>query len=193
MSDEVDICNAALIKLGANTITSLTENSPAARRCATVYPQQRDLLLRGHFWNFATKRKTLAQLSATPDFEYDFQYQLPTDFIRVLEIYNYPTAKFKIEEDRLLTDLSSVQLVYIRKVTDPNKFDPSFTQALAGALAVELSYSLAASPTLAQIVQRQAKDLLRKAKTIDSQEGSPINTRATSWIDAGKNPAWSDD
>lgn len=188
MSDEVDICNYALIKIGANTISSLTENSPAARRCSVVYSQQRDYLLRGHFWNFATKRVQLAELSAAPEFEWENQFQLPTDFLRVIQIYNDPNAPYKIEGDRILTNLSTLQLVYVYKVTDPNKFDPSFVEALTGAVAKELAYAMAASSQLAERAARDAKEALRRAKTIDSQEGSPTNMTANTFVNAGRNP-----
>jgi hypothetical protein len=53
MASDVAICNTALNRLGANTITSFTENSKEARLCNAEYEGIRDQVLRSHPWNCA--------------------------------------------------------------------------------------------------------------------------------------------
>ena len=72
----VQICNNALIKLGANTITSLSDDTKPARLCNKIYTVLRDDLLRSHPWNFAIGRSSLAQLVDAPAFGFSFQYRV---------------------------------------------------------------------------------------------------------------------
>jgi len=68
---EVTISNSALIKLGAETITTFEDDNKRARLCKNQYPLMRDKLLRSHPWNFNTKRVELGLLAAAPEFGYD--------------------------------------------------------------------------------------------------------------------------
>ncbi len=78
-SSEVDICNSALIHLGAGLITSLTENKDEARACNQFYAKSRDAVLTQANWTFATTQAELSKLSTTPLYKYGFAYLLPTN------------------------------------------------------------------------------------------------------------------
>ena len=84
MASVVDICNRALQKLGAESITSLTQNTENARACNSCFEFLRDAELRAHPWNFAIKRAQLAADLTPPEFGYDLRYQLPSDYLRLL-------------------------------------------------------------------------------------------------------------
>ena len=61
-SEEVDICNMSLNRVGEQVITlaQLTANTePRAKYCNLHYPQTRDALLRSHWWRFAKARRDL--------------------------------------------------------------------------------------------------------------------------------------
>jgi hypothetical protein len=118
-SSPVQICNAALLKLGAERINSLSESNKRARLFNERYNSIRKEVLRAHPWNFAIRRASLARLPESPAYEYDFQYQLPNDCLRVLEteadkdnpsgdILGNSVTKFKIEGRRLLTNATSI-------------------------------------------------------------------------------------
>lgn len=62
-STSVDICNAALIKVGAETITALSDNNKRARACNERYADIRDVVLAAHPWNFAIGRTQLVDIS----------------------------------------------------------------------------------------------------------------------------------
>jgi hypothetical protein len=83
-TSEVTICNLALGKLGAGSIIALDEESTEARVCRLHYSQTRDEVLRLHRWNFAIRPETLVQSVEAPAFGWAFQYELPTDRLRVL-------------------------------------------------------------------------------------------------------------
>ena len=167
---DVSICNSALLKLGADRINELTDDSKEAKLCNEQYSKIRDDLLREHPWNFAIMRVELALLVSTPEFGYSNEFQLPTDCMRVLKLHE--DVEFKIEGRKLLTDNGTIKIKYIKSVTDPSQFDANFAEALSAKLAAELSYALVQSVSLTDRVIAQAAAIISKAKTMDAQEGS---------------------
>jgi hypothetical protein len=184
MVSVVGIVNSALIKIGADTITSLTDDSAEARAANAQYEKLRDEVLRAHPWNFAIARAQLPRLAEAPAFGYAHQYQLPADSLRVL-LMQGGRAAFEIEGRRLLTDEETAAVLYIRRVTDPNQFDAMFAEALATRIAADLAYPLANSTTLAGAMMQLYRDALAHARAIDGQEGGPQRAlEAATWIEA---------
>ena len=167
----VEICNNALIKLGSNTITSLTDDTKPARLCNKMYTIMRDDLLRAHPWNFAIARATLAQLEAKPAFGFSFQYQLPSDSLRVLKL-NTSHTPYRIEGRKLLTDSNTVELIYIKRVTDEAQFDSNYSNILALRIAAQLAYVITNSVRLAESIKQEFRLELNRAKMNDAQEDS---------------------
>jgi len=58
-STDIEIANLAFIRLGANTITSMTDGSRNATTINTIYGMIRDEVLRSFDWGFAKKRAYL--------------------------------------------------------------------------------------------------------------------------------------
>lgn len=56
---DYDIVNLALVRLGANRITSLTDGSRNANEANAIYALVRDEILREHDWGFATRMQYL--------------------------------------------------------------------------------------------------------------------------------------
>jgi len=186
MTDQLKICNSALIKIGVNRITALTETNKAAILCNEQYDKMRRACLREHPWNFAIRRVELATLSATPAFEYLYAFLLPTDVIRVLppSSVEVATCKYKIEGRDILTNESTLKIKYIADVTDASQFDDSFAEALATRLAADLAYSLVQSNTLATQMLAYYEKVLSLARTADAQEGTPDELMEDVFINA---------
>lgn len=183
----VKICNAALSLIGEKQITNatLSSDTETERQCSLIYPIARDTILRAHPWNFAEKRAALATLVTTPDFEFNFYYQLPADCLRVLSLYDEDLG-FRIEADRrIATSAAPCNLIYTSAVTDSAQFDPGFTQSLIYHIAAHLAMVLSDNRTLAAELRNQADMELKKAKMFDAQEGTPNSIRVKdSWINS---------
>ena len=138
MPSVVEISNNALNAIGATNITSMDENSKAARVINQVYANVRNEVFRAHPWNCLIKRATLAQDASAPAYGYTFSYTLPADpyCLRVLEYSNgsqtYPFdnltnnsggSVFVIEGRKLLTDESPAKIKYVARSQDPNEYD----------------------------------------------------------------------
>jgi hypothetical protein len=186
----VQIVNNALIKIGASTILTLTENSEAARAANLIYEQVRDASIRDHVWNFAIRRVELAQNSTAPAFEFSYQYNLPSDCLRVLQMEDMGMY-YKIEGGKLLTDEGTAKILYLSRVEDVNLFDALFVEALSTRIAAELSITLSESNTLYSNMMEMYQRKIADARSMDAQESGYQELIADTWLDSRINYAGS--
>jgi hypothetical protein len=170
MASTVDICNGALNQLGATTILSLTEDSKNARLCNSRYTQVRDAVFRSHPWNCLQERLELAQSTTTPAWGYSFKYDLPGDCLRLLRILDYD-SDHKVEGRSILSNNSSMKILYISRVTDPNQYDENLRETLSAALAADIAYAITSNKTTQQNMLALYQEKLRDARFVDSTEG----------------------
>ena len=82
---------------------------------------------------------------------------------------------YALEGQRLLTNESSIQIRYIKKVTDPTKFDPLFVQVFVLQLDLKLLTGLAKTDTkLKESIKDDLKLLMPSVRALDSQETNTI-------------------
>ena len=194
MPSEVDICNLALQRLGAKSIVSLTEDSTAGRECNRVYEHARNSELRSHGWSFARARASLAANSVAPAFGYAKAYPLPADYIRLLPARNVssnatvlggidPNIDWQIESGQILTDDSApLQIVYLKKVTDPNDFDDMFIDLLVARIAMDIAEKITQSNTKKANAETRYVEIKQEAKRINAYERPPQEFPADEWV-----------
>jgi hypothetical protein len=170
MASVVDICNGALNQLGATTILSLTEDSKNARLCNSRYTQVRDSLFRTHPWNCLQKRAELAQDTATPNWGFSYQYTLPADCLRLLVILDYD-SNYKVEGRKILSNTSTMKILYVGRITDPNEYDETLRETLSAALGSDIAYGVTSSNTVSGTMYELFQNKLRDARFIDATEG----------------------
>lgn len=183
MASEVDICNIALRRIGAERITSLAEQTKRAKLCNDAYAIVRDAMLRSHPWNFATFRVELAKTATTPEFGYSSEFQLPNDYLRIMIIEDGDLIDydFRIEQDKLLIDENALKIEYISKITNTGLFDPNFVTALGLAIAEELSYAMVQSNSLKEQIREDARIALASARLIDAQSNGVRQLITNEW------------
>jgi hypothetical protein len=190
MASVVNICNSALNLIGASTISALTEDTKNARLCNQRYEPVRNRVFRGHNWNCLIKRVQLAANSTDPVIEYAKSYALPSDCLRVLKIHNGTTDSiasdldYKIEGKNIVTDETTVYLVYIALDTDPNNYDVYLREAISHQLAADLAYAITNNATLANNYMTRADERLREARFIDATENSLDTVEANEFTNA---------
>ena len=94
MATDTEIANQALMRVGAESITSGEWNTPSNERSRVVknsWPFVRRAVLREHPWNVVTTREKLTEESTAsvglkPQFDFASSYALPASCIRVLEV-----------------------------------------------------------------------------------------------------------
>lgn len=174
--NETAICNMSLDKLGATKIGNVeTDTSVPGVKCRLHYEQTRDALERSHFWRFAAARAELDE-TTTPDFEWDNAFDLPGDFLAFRSVYDNVLVdntrrSYAIEGLTFLTNDSSVDLRYTKKVTDVAQFDPLFIEVLVLQLALKLTSLAGANPKIRASLKDDLKLLMPSVRALDRQEG----------------------
>ena len=186
MASTVDICNGALNQLGATTILSLTEDSKNARLCNSRYTQVRDGLFRTHPWNCLQKRVELAADTTAPAWGFTSAYTLPADCLRLLKILDYD-SNYKVEGRKILSNTSSMKILYIGRITDPNEYDELLRETLSASLAADIAFAVTSNNTTATNMYNLFQDKLKDARFVDSTEGQNVeqDLGMTDVIDAG--------
>jgi hypothetical protein len=173
---KVDICSTALVMIGANTITSFSDDSTEANVCNTVYEDILKSSLTRHRWRFATEQKQLSLLTATPTGRYAYAYQLPTDpeLLQLITLtVNDLVIPYERYGDKVYLDnygsTSSVICDYIFR-QDEGEFPPHFILALQYQLASLFAGSIARDSGMIKQFAEMAERQYLVAKNIDSAE-----------------------
>jgi hypothetical protein len=174
MASIVEICNGSLNQLGATTILSLTEDSKNARLCNQRFTQVRDAVFRSHPWNCLQKRVELAADTTAPAWGFSYAYTLPADCLRLLRILDYD-SNYKVEGRKILSNTSSMKILYIGRITDPNEYDESLRETLSAALGADIAFAVTSNNQTATNMYNLFQDKLKDARFIDSTEGQNID------------------
>lgn len=166
MATKLSIANAALLKIGASPIMSLDDDSKAARHCKLRLQDVKETVLRMHPWNSASRRVVLSPLASGPAYDYSYQFQLPTDYIRMV---SNSDEDYRIETDLLLSNDTSIEMKFVCNVDEP-KLDPLLAECIACYLAQELSYPITQSSTVKNQAEEAFKLALSRARTADAQD-----------------------
>jgi len=180
----VSICNSALISVGADRITSLTDGTAGALICNEIYASTRDALLEKHRWNFAVKRVALALEDVTPSHGYYYSFALPADYKAVVDL-GTSAGPYVVEGQSLLTNDTAVDLQYIAKITEPALWPDTFCTALSDEIAKKIAPKLEASSTTTERLRVDAERSLLTAKTVDAaSSGKPTPKRPSTFTSA---------
>lgn len=183
MASKVEIANIALNTIGEDPITAFTDDDKAARVINLRYESVRRAVLRAHPWNCVIARSSLAQDTATPDFGFDYQYSLPSDFLRVVRLSD-PNIHYRIEGKKLLTDASTVNLIYIKNETDVTKYDALLYEAVAARLAQEIAMPITNDKEMVDMANSLYESKLAEARSIDAMEEGPFQFESDLWLDS---------
>lgn len=173
---KVDIASNALLLIGENTISSFTDDSTAALVAANLYELTYESLLTLHPWRFASNKATLSRLTATPTNQWDYAYQLPSDFL-VAQHVDAGNDNFQIYADKLYSNETTMILDYTYKPDEsflPSYFTELLELRLASVFAIPVTESATKSDHYAALADKQ----LSRAKTIDSQSTPSIGPGA---------------
>lgn len=182
---ETTIMTGALIKLGAEPILSADDDSTRARLCKLRFPTVRDNVLQSHPWRFATAYVALSPITPKPvdNFEFAYVFQLPDDCLSVL---GTSLGEFdcweELENKQLGTNISEVTVKFIRRVTDVNKFSPSFISTLEYALARDLAYPITQSDAKVQAMDSLYKAELSASRFNNSRPSSTKQVQSDEWL-----------
>lgn len=196
-ASQTHIANIALQKLGEGPILNLTDDEHKAREMNRAFAAVRDAELNRRIWRFSLARESLAALVAAPiGDEYERQFLLPNDFIRLVpgldiqglvDFTDYRgasgTALYSIEGRKLLTNLAApLKIRYIRRVTDTTLYTPAFDAAFASRLAYECCERITGSTEKQDRCMRDYKTAIREAVVAQALELASESQADDTWM-----------
>jgi hypothetical protein len=194
-ASNVAIANLALTKLGDLRILNLTDNTKPAREVNAVFDMTRDYLQRRFSWRFCIKRANLAADTTVPLWDWAYQYPLPTDCMRILQVGQwYPSPdlsdlistggqEYVVEGKYILSNQAGpLKLRYLSRVTDPVQFDAAFDMAFSAYLAYILAEPLTASAEQKQMAYNDYRNAIKDAVIANAIENPPESLADQTWI-----------
>jgi len=178
----------ALARIGAKRISDYTDSTDTQLEviyCRLLFDQTAKALMKDHYWPFAKARVALSANTTDPVFQYDYQFYLPTDFLRLVLFYNgsdKPDGRtyytYELEGAHLLTNESAVYLRYIKWVTDVGLWDSLFIEAMVLMLASKMSIPITQKLDIKQDVDKDLATLMHKIRAMDRMEEQVIGRDA---------------
>lgn len=128
----------------------------------------------------------------SPAYEYSYLYTLPTDCLRVITVNDEVVSdEWRIEGGSILTDDdTSIEIRYVKDVTDYTTMDVAFYECLAVYLAWELCDHITGDDAKKRALYTDLHGgdgkpgLLPKAKFIDAAEDSIARVQGDDWLSA---------
>jgi len=183
--NDVALASRALIRIGAAPITSFDDGTAESEIAGALFAPVRDALLSAYAWSFATGQVELSQLEAAPIADYDYAYQLPTDFLRAFSAGSSGRGRglsYRIARGALHTNAQSVILTYVFR-PEEEEFPPYFDQALIARLSAEFTIPVTENTSRAEAHFRIAENEFERARQIDAQQDTPGRIEDFSLVD----------
>ena len=184
-----DICNLSLDLLKQQPIVNIdTPVTSTEFIMNRWYDIERQAALRAHPWKFATKRITLTPNPSTPPlFGYQYAYDLPSDYIRMVSIGDDFLRDLRhdhvIENGQILASCgnnvsaplapSTLYVRYIYDCVNISQFDPLFIKFFALQTAVDLAPKFSISAALGRDLQVKYLEVDTMARAVNGQD-API-------------------
>lgn len=176
MASEVEICNLALTRLGADAIRSFDEDNKRARLSQISYEHTRSLFLEDHEWTFNTKYIQLAQLATVVHPVFSYVYQIPSDCLYARQILDSSgrinsRTKWEVFSNHIATDVEGAWLRYSEEVVVTGRYPYYFVEAIATQIAAELAPAIVQDKTRYDKLVAIASARLAVAKEKDASLG----------------------
>lgn len=183
---DIELCSAALVKLGARGISSFTDGTAEADVAGTLYEIVRDGLLGTHPWSFATAHSELVLSASTPITDFEYAFDLPADFIKALSAGDDSRSRgavYQVIGREVHSNYEELTLAYIKR-PDEADFPAYFVSALVNRLAAEFCLPLTENASRSDLLFKLADTELKLAKLIDSQQDTPPRVEDFTLIEA---------
>ena len=106
---------------------------------------------------------------------FTYAYTLPADCLRLLKILDYD-SNYKVEGRKILSNTSSMKILYVGRVTDPNEYDELLRETLSSSLGADIAFGVTSNNQTATNMYNLFKEKLRDARFVDSTEGQNIDS-----------------
>ena len=167
-----DICNKALVLVGANIITSFDEATTESTVAGQLYESTLEAMLTRIRWRFATKQLQLSYQATAPLGRFKSAYQLPADALSIHTVtVNDNVIAFDRYGDKIFADTGSNDTLICDYTfqTSEAEFPSYFKQCMVFELASLFAGAIARNDNLSTLYQQRAIAQIAIAKSTDSQ------------------------
>ncbi len=173
-ASKVSICSNALLRLGAQTISSFDEDNDRARLASNLWDSAMDAVQRSHPWNCCIARVAMAPDATAPAFDWDYQYTLPSDWLKTMSVgYLGAEESYRIEGRKLLCNANPAYLRYIARNDNPATWDAMLITAMELYMAAQMAYPVTQSSSLADSMYQKSAAHMKRARSVDGQDDTP--------------------
>lgn len=194
MAADQTVADRAMRLLGHTTYT-VGDGTSEDLIVAALYDELLADMLRCHTWNWATRRVQLTASATEPGFEFDYAYQLPSDFVRVISVHpNSDGVGQVVWKEELIDDSGDKRMIlaganelwlrYVANITTHPLMPADFKTALAYALARDCALPIAESSSLHEKFEKMAARALLKARSSDAMGSFPERRPRGSWAES---------
>jgi len=179
MASLVDIANFALGEVAEQTINTLDDATTPAREAKRFIFQAIREALGEAKWKCAREEAVLVQDATAPLFGWEYAYNLPVNFIRMVSFNdidpdNVTAELFEVRKRRLVTDETAASIIYVSDLTvgdgDVNSMPPLLVKAVYLSLASKLAWAMQQNRTLKAGLEELSVAAMKKARAADAQE-----------------------
>lgn len=174
MATKLGMINQALVRIGAEPVSSLSAAGAQALVASTLYDTIVQRLLAQTPWTFALAGQRLAQLTGGNAnkvyLRYEHVYQLPANCVRVLGLESL--ARFQIAQHQLHTNDDEAHLVFVENVS-PSYFAEYFADLVVHELAASFAISITDTTSRADLYAAYVRRMKPRAMAIDAQQTPP--------------------
>jgi hypothetical protein len=171
------------------------DNNKQARIMSGLWDTVRRAELRRHPWSFAMKRAALPALSSPPAWGYSTAFQLPADFLRVVQVNDFyvspsetdyrtmDDSPYAIEGGTLLASFPApLKVRYVADIADPGAFDAMFVEALAAKLAYEACEGITQANEKKNVASEDYKAAIKAAAHVNAIEKPAQGIADDAWM-----------
>ena len=143
MPTKIGIWNEALAILGRQPVSTIDPVDDATRALADHWTRVPDAVLEEQNWNSSIRRVQLQRLADGPTHGYRYFYQMPRDWMRIVELNDTGGERdvfeaWRQENDKIATDADQIYLWYVASALQDEAIG-RWSQALADYVSAKLA------------------------------------------------------
>ncbi|KUR80910.1 hypothetical protein [Novosphingobium sp. FSW06-99] len=193
MPSKIAIYNLVAGHLGQDEVLSFPAIGPLGDAIAMFWETARENTLRANTWHCARTRVTLAPTAVPPAFGYTNAFNLPGDFVRIVQVSISGFGDFRdyVREGRqLLSNFAPLNLVYVYDLKEVDYFDADLAMAFSLMIAGLAAEKVTGDGDLGQRLIQQFHDKYDDAAQADGMEDPPLQFAEDDWINARWNASY---
>ena len=167
MATDIDIASNALQLLGSKSITSFDDPGSGAAVAKALYESTLTAMLTRTYWRFTMKKQSLNLLSQTPENDFQFAHQIPTDSLKIYKVD--PNCFYKIYQDKIYSNQNTLIADYAFR-PDTTLLPSYFVLALTYKLASDFALAVTDNEQKAALFEEKFRSSMAEAYASDAQQ-----------------------